>query len=126
MRTNVIQFLAIVASVFIVLSLLKMLSDSTEPVQNSGEVRENYYDNHPNNVRKPQVPVDSYEQLPDEIMEDQMIQNDSTEYFTDAAPEEVAVPVQQVAPVEEEPVVQEEVRPVASSSSNGNCSQKIH
>ena len=33
MRTNVIQFLAIVASVFIVLSLLKMLSDSTEPVQ---------------------------------------------------------------------------------------------
>ena len=92
--------------------------------KNSGEVRENYYDNHPNNVRKPQVPVDSYEQLPDEIMEDQMIQNDSTEYFTDAAPEEVAVPVQQVAPVEEEPVVQEEVRPVASSSSNGNCFPK--
>ena len=44
MRTNVIQFLAIVASVFIVLSLLKMLSDSTEPVQNVGEVRANFTD----------------------------------------------------------------------------------
>ena len=44
MRTNVIQFLAIVASVFIVLSLLKMLSDSTDPVQNVGEVRANFTD----------------------------------------------------------------------------------
>ena len=44
MRTNVIQFLAIVASVFIVLSLLKMLSDSTTPVQNVGEVRANFTD----------------------------------------------------------------------------------
>jgi len=43
MRTNVIQFLAIVASVFIVLSLLKMLSESNAPVQNAGEVQANYF-----------------------------------------------------------------------------------
>ena len=44
MRTNVVQFLAVVASVFIVLSLLKMLSDNTSPVVNSGSVRSNFTD----------------------------------------------------------------------------------
>jgi hypothetical protein len=67
MRTNVIQFLAIVASVFIVLSLLKMLSDSTEPVQNIGEVRANFTD------ATEEQPVgylnDSYE-APADIQED--------------------------------------------------------
>lgn len=53
MRTNVIQFLAIVASVFIVLSLLKMLSDSTEPVQNVGEVRANFTDGRKENNNVP-------------------------------------------------------------------------
>lgn len=60
MRTNVIQFLAIVASVFIVLSLLKMLSDSTDPVQNVGEVRANFTDVPSNNNQPSGYVADSY------------------------------------------------------------------
>ena len=60
MRTNVIQFLAIVASVFIVLSLLKMLSDSTDPVQNVGEVRANFTDAGVDNNQPSGYVMDSY------------------------------------------------------------------
>ena len=60
MRTNVIQFLAIVASVFIVLSLLKMLSDSTDPVQNVGEVRANFTDVAVDNNQPSGYAMDSY------------------------------------------------------------------
>ena len=88
MRTNVIQFLAIVASVFIVLSLLKMLSDSTEPVQNVGEVRANFTDA-------------------------QQLDEQPTGYLEDANVSEIEVPEQ--VPVQEPVVSQQEV---AGSSGN--------
>ena len=104
MRTNVIQFLAIVASVFIVLSLLKMLSDSTEPVQNVGEVRANFTDAPKKNSAPMGYEDDSFGSNYEE-----------TENFQDSIEESVEVPQLQA---------QEPVQQVAGSQSAGNCFPK--